>query len=389
MAIDGTVNVQATIDVQSTCFEGRNIPIEFDITTPGGYLTVCFYNLTAGNPSANDPTGPDGYGYYAYDSFDTAYPEHPTYNWVEIDPLPDSQGAVHLIMDDGSYDVTLPFTFRYYGRDYTSMTICSNGWASFVTTWMSDFNNLYIPAALGPYAMLAPYWDDLKGLKTAEDTFNDMRICHWYDAENNRFIIEWNDAYNNYTIDLMEDASLEKFQIILYPGTAGNDGEIVYQYHTVDNPANTSNFSTVGIENHLQNDGLTYTFCDAYPVTATTLQNGLAVKFTTNPPDNFVANDDNLNPEVPFVLGQNHPNPFGPETSISFTLSSKASIVLNIYNTKGQLIRTLHNGIADKGTHSITWNGTDEKGNAVGNGIYLYKMTTGSESQVRKMMVIK
>lgn len=389
VAIDGTVNVQTTINVQSSCFDGRNIPLQFTITNPAGYRTVCYYNLTAGTPTAADPTGPDGYGYYAYDSFDVSYPAHPTYQWVEIDPGSGGSGSVHEIMDDGSYNVNLPFSFKYYGQEYDSMTICSNGWVSFVTTWMSDFNNLFIPAALGPYAMAAPYWDDLKGLKTGETTFNNMRICNWYDAANNRYIVEWNNAYNNYTIDEMENASLEKFQVILYPGTGGADGNLVYQYHTIDNPAVTSNYCTVGIENHLQNDGLTYTFCNSYPATATTLQAGLAVKFTTSPPDTFVGNDDALNSDLPFVLGQNQPNPFNPQTTISYSVTKAAELNLCIYNTKGQLIRTLQAGLAAKGNHSVVWNGKDDQGKPVGNGIYLYKMQSGSTTQIRKMMLLK
>jgi hypothetical protein len=272
------------------------------------------------------------------------------------------------------------------------MTICSNGWTSFVTTWMADFNNLYIPAALGPYAMVAPYWDDLKGLKTGQDSlgsyFNDMRIVNWYDQANNRYIVEWNDAYSQYTINLLENASLEKFQMILYPRD-GEDGDIVFQYHTIDNPAITSNYSTVGIENHLQDGGLTYSYADIYPVTATHLQAGLAIKFTTTAPDQFVSNEDQIiNPPL-FNLGQNYPNPFNPETRISFSLSAKSDVLLDIYNLKGQKIRTMHSGILAKGAHLLTWNGKDDNGAAASSGVYLYRMTAGGKTQTRKMVLMK
>ncbi len=393
--VNASANLQTSIFVESFCYNGRNIPLTFIITTPGGYQSICYFDLTAGNPTSSDPTGPDGYGYFAYDSFDTGYPQHPVYDWIEIDPRDNNNtipGDVHLIMDDGSYTVNLPFTFRYYGVDYNSMTICSNGWVSFVTTWMADFNNLYIPAALGPYAMVAPYWDDLKGMKVMTDSvnfvFNDMRIVNWYDQANNRYIVEWNDAYSQYTIDLLQNAHLEKFQLILYPNPEG-DGEIVFQYHTIDNPALTSNYSTVGIENHLQNDGLTYTYADLYPVTATALQAGLAVKFTTSPPDNAVSNEDNLQSVIPFRLGQNYPNPFNPETTISFSLAMKTDVTLDIYNLKGQKIRTLQSGILPKGNHSLIWDGRDDKDTTVSSGVYIYKMSSAGYTQTRKMILMK
>jgi hypothetical protein len=296
-------------------------------------------------------------------------------------------------MDDGSYTVDLPFSFRYYGNDYSQMTICSNGWVSFIPTWMTDFNNLYIPAALGPYAMVAPYWDDLKGMKTGEDSlgngfFNNIRIITFYDSANNRYIVEWNDAYSNYNIDLLDGASLEIFQLLLYPNV-DNDGNIVFQYHTIDNPAVTSNYSTVGIENHLQNDGLTYSFANFYPITASPLQNGLAVKFTTTPPDSFVENNDQLQAILPFGMMQNYPNPFNPETKISFNVNRKADISLEIYNLKGQKIRTLLDVSLAKGQHQIIWDGKDDKGLNAGSGVYIYKMKSGSHSEIKKMILLK
>jgi hypothetical protein len=390
---DNSLLVNANILVQPGCFNGRAIPLYITVSNPAGYQTSCYYTLTAGNPTSSDPTGPDQYGYFAYDNTDVDFPEHPTYQWIEIDPRDGGSGTVTEIMDDGSYTVDLPFSFRYYGNDYSQMTICSNGWVSFIPTWMTDFNNLYIPAALGPYAMVAPYWDDLKGMKTGEDSlgngfFNNIRIITFYDSANNRYIVEWNDAYSNYNIDLLDGASLEIFQLLLYPNV-DNDGNIVFQYHTIDNPAVTSNYSTVGIENHLQNDGLTYSFANFYPITASPLQNGLAVKFTTTPPDSFVENNDQLQAILPFGMMQNYPNPFNPETKISFNVNRKADISLEIYNLKGQKIRTLLDVSLAKGQHQIIWDGKDDKGLNAGSGVYIYKMKSGSHSEIKKMILLK
>jgi hypothetical protein len=386
-AVNQTSQFQVPITVASGCYNGRSIPLQFNVTTPEGYSTYSYCSLTAGNPAPSDPTGPDEYGYFAYDSHDTGFAAHPTYAWTEID---NGNADVHLIVDDDSYTVDLPFTFRYYGHDYDQLTICSNGWASFIPTWMNDFNNLYIPATLGPYAMVAPYWDDLKGTRVVVDTvttYNNMRICNWYDQTNNRFIVEWNNAYSQYTIELT-NPSLEKFQLILYP-RSNNDGDIVFQYHTIDNPSLSSNYSTVGIENHLQNSGLLYSYANIYPVSATQLQSGLAIKFTTTPPDNFVANEDEFSLNRPFQLHQNHPNPFNPDTKISFNVNTKQILRLEVYNLKGQLVRTLHQGVLDKGTHELAWDGKDDHGTSVGSGVYLYKLNGAGQTQSRKMIMMK
>lgn len=386
-----TKSFNHSITVASGAWNGRNLPMKL-IISQGDYEAMAFYSLTAGTASTTSPTGPDTYGYFAYDSFDTGFAQTPTYNWVEIDPLLGGQAEVFIVQDDGSRTVNLPFTFRFYGRDYNHVTMCSNGWISLLPTDMFDFNNHYIPAALGPYTMIAGYWDDLKGMKTGVDgqgngIFNNMRVLYWHDVANNRYIVQWNDAYNQYNIDLMDDASLEKFQIILYP-QAGRDGDIVIQYHTVDNPGTTTNYCTVGIENHTQTVGLSYTHGNVYPPTATPLQAGLAIKFTTIAPDTYVSNDDPI--QTPVVkLMQNYPNPFNPTTTISFSTPANGNATLAIYNMKGQLIRTLLNQNVNAGNHDVVWNGLDELGRGVGSGLYMYRLTVNGESQQKKMLLMK
>lgn len=388
---DVTFTIPVTI--AANAWEGRNIPLKFIFTDSNGYEWMSLYSATAGSPSSNDPTGPCEYGYYAYDNSDTDYAIAPVYEWVETDPLLGGQANVWLIMDDGSKTVPLPFTFRFYGRDYDSVTICSNGWISFIPTTMEDFYNYYIPAALGPYAMVAGYWDDLKGLYTnfnnPEETpvFADMRVLYWHDVANNRYIIQWNEAYNQYTIQAGPNASLEKFQIILYPKTDA-DGDIVIQYHTVDNPGLTTNFCTVGIEDHNQLVGLTYTHGNVYPATAATLAAGRAIKFTTVAPDNYVSNEDPLAP-VPVTNLRNFPNPFNPSTTISFEAKNAGLASLEIFNLKGQIVRRLFDGAVDQGVNSIVWNGNDDAGKPVATGVYLYRLNIAGRSYSRKMLMLK
>ncbi len=384
----------ADISLMPDVWDGREIGLRFFFIAggPGGYEWVSFYSVTAGFPSTDDPTGPDEYGYYAFDDTDLAYDMAPSYDWVELDPEFGGPGNLWLIMDDGTLEVPLPFSFRFYGQDYENLTISSNGWVSFIHTDESYFNNHYIPAALGPRAMIAGYWDDLKGMKTGvspegEDIFADMRILYWHDAANDRFIVQYNEAYNQYTIQAGEDASLEKFQIILYPKT-DDDGDIVLQYHTVDNPATTGNYCTVGLEDHRQLSGLTYSYGNIYPPTAAELAPGRAIRFTTTPIDSYVTVDDAV-AMVPVSNLHNYPNPFNPTTTISFDSKIASVATLKIYNTRGQLVRNLHDGAIKAGTNILTWDGTDEAGASVATGLYLYRLKTPSATYTRKMLMMK
>ncbi|MEN6445148.1 MAG: C25 family cysteine peptidase [Candidatus Cloacimonas sp.] len=383
----------ATITLQSDVTPGHNIPVRIDASNDTDYTYYSYYALTAGTPGTDDPTGPDEYGYYAYDSTDLGYEQTPVYNWIELDPDSGTLlGDVFLSPDDSVKTVPLPFSFRFYGVDYDSVTMCTNGWISFIPTSLSDFYNCYIPAALGPYTMVAGYWDDLKGMKTGTDNegnpiFDNMRLIYWFDSANNRYIIEWNKAYNQYTIDLGPDASMEKFQIILYP-KPDQDGDIVIQYHTVDNPGITTNYCTVGIEDQYQMRGLTYTHGNTYPITAATLAPSLAIKFTTSKPDNYVANEDDVM-QSPISDLYNYPNPFNPVTSIYFNAKQAGQAKLNIYNLKGQLIRSLLNENIVAGQHKVVWDGMDNKGTIVGSGLYLYKLQMNGYTNTKKMLLLK
>ena len=87
----------------------------------------------------------------------------------------------------------------------------------------------------------------------------------------------------------------------------------------------------------------------------------------------------------------NFPNPFNPSTTISFTIASATQEVLvEVYNIKGQKIKTLVNDEFDAGSHSIIWNGDDEYGKSVSSGIYYYKLNVNGKTEVvKKCLLLK
>jgi len=98
--------------------------------------------------------------------------------------------------------------------------------------------------------------------------------------------------------------------------------------------------------------------------------------------------------EIPFPSSHiinlsNYPNPFNPSTNISFTIQHDSNVELSIFNIKGQKITTLINEQIQKGKHSITWSGVDSNNEPVGSGIYLYKLKTGNQKAVKRMLLLK
>jgi len=86
----------------------------------------------------------------------------------------------------------------------------------------------------------------------------------------------------------------------------------------------------------------------------------------------------------------NYPNPFNPSTRIEFSIQNISNVELAIFNTKGQIIKTLINNELTKGSHSIIWGGDNESGKSVGSGVYHYKLSVdGKTEAVKKCLLLK
>ena len=90
-----------------------------------------------------------------------------------------------------------------------------------------------------------------------------------------------------------------------------------------------------------------------------------------------------------FSLRQNYPNPFNPSTTISFSLHEASKVRLDIYNVKGQLVKTLVNGDEPAGMHSVVWGGKDSNDAAVASGVYFYRVSTPQATQTKRMLLMK
>ncbi len=98
-----------------------------------------------------------------------------------------------------------------------------------------------------------------------------------------------------------------------------------------------------------------------------------------------------VNNEVPAVsmLQGNYPNPFNPETTIAFSTKENGPVSIDIFNVKGQKVRTLVNDNMEAGNHTVVWNGQNDNGKNVASGVFFYRMKSGKYSSTKKMILMK
>ena len=96
-------------------------------------------------------------------------------------------------------------------------------------------------------------------------------------------------------------------------------------------------------------------------------------------------------PSIPMVtkLYNAFPNPFNPNTNIRYSLKEAGKVKIEIYNMKGQKIKSYNQEHASPGYYQVSWDGRDENGKNVASGIYLYRLTTANYTSAKKMVLAK
>ena len=90
-----------------------------------------------------------------------------------------------------------------------------------------------------------------------------------------------------------------------------------------------------------------------------------------------------------FTLHQNYPNPFNPVTTLRYDLPENGNVNITIYDMLGRQVKTLINQNQDAGYRSVVWNATNNYGEPVSAGIYLYQIQAGEYMQTKKMVLLK
>ena len=90
-----------------------------------------------------------------------------------------------------------------------------------------------------------------------------------------------------------------------------------------------------------------------------------------------------------FALHNNYPNPFNPVTNILYDIPEVSDVTLEIYNVMGQRVRTLVQGSHQPGRYQIVWNATNDLGQALSSGMYVYRIQAGDFVSVKKLVLMK
>jgi len=105
--------------------------------------------------------------------------------------------------------------------------------------------------------------------------------------------------------------------------------------------------------------------------------------------DDWSDDETSTQSSVATSLIGNHPNPFNPSTSISYSLSEDSWVTLKIYNSLGQEIATLVNGYESAGYKSVYWNGKNNNGEQAASGIYVARLAAGERVETMRMLMMK
>ena len=383
-----------TVNASSSISPGHAVGFIVILSGADNFKDTVEFALVIGVVDQTKPLGRDLYGYFAYDDTDVGYSERPTYNWIEIDPELGGAGDSLSLGNDETKTINLPFSFKFYGDWYDRVSICSNGYIAMDSTWIADMYNWHILSAGGPPLLIAPFWDDLD--PTATDSSG--HVCYWYDVSNHKFIIEYSRVQHIHDPTNPTPAELQTFEVLLfdpqyYPTETG-DGEILFQYKDITNDDIWHNYATVGIENREHTIGLEYTYANVYPDAAAPLANNRAIKFTTDPPDTFPGIEEHNQTSTSNSILEIYPNPFRQITDIRYQMQDARckmqDISLKIYDVSGRLVRSF-NLASDflSLASTISWDGTDDLGRQVTQGIYFIKLESSGFKAIEKVILLR
>ncbi len=315
------------------------------------------------------PTGPDTYGYWAFDDVDSL---GKPYDWVEVNPAHGGPGTTFTISEDQFTQLTLPFTFVYYGEPCDVVNVTENGFAVPGQTAEGDWQHYPIPSTSGPGRLLAPFWTDI------DADASGAAYAYYFDEPNHRFIIEW-DSVQFWSWSHRRAT----FEVILYDPahheTLTGDGSFQFQYKKVD----FDMACTVGMENADETDGIQYLYNTVLDSNAAGIGAGRSIYFTTGDIVFSELVSGNLPGE--FYLAPCWPNPFNPTTTFEWGMPKAADVRLEIFDILGRRAIVLVDGNYTAGVHRATFDGS-----ALATGIYFARLqANGRIIQNRKMLLIK
>jgi subtilisin family serine protease len=210
---------------------------EYDVqATAGRCNDADTQHLVVDGPETLDFTLPqrsDSFGYFC---------RVEAVSWI------DANTVLPLSGDDASTQISLPFSFTYYGQTHNTAHVGTNGFLNFLAPNATFFNSA-IPSTGPPNGAIYPFWDDL-----FVDGLASVRTELLGAAPSRRFVIEWRNVHF-----FADSTRRVDFEVVLY-----ENGRILTQYRNLANDGREKgNSATIGIENQAGTIALQYSFNEA------------------------------------------------------------------------------------------------------------------------------
>jgi len=307
--------------------------------------------------------------YWAYDDVDTFYLNHPEYEWIECYGI----GTQLVLGDDQTVTIDLPsgFVFKYYGQDYTQISVCSNGWIVAGFTTVQSYYNYGLPSTQSPANIIAVNWDDL-------DPRTGPGIWYYYEPMKHCLVVEWD------SVPYYGSNTPEKFEVIIYDTTvhtpSGNN-VIVAQYAT----ANRYTSSTIGIQDLSCTIGIQCLYDTIRHRGTAPIAPGRSIKFITADPSVGIE----LNPEIETKSEFSiiaYPNPFVNKVKFVLNKTPSPNSKAKIYDNTGREVRTL---LVNPSSTVLIWDGKDNEGLEVKSGVYFLRLGDSKNQSITKVLLIR
>jgi len=379
----GAAGENETTASNTDCFRVRALvdaPVEEPaycslILAGSGYSDTAKIPILVGD-SMNLPAGPDAYGYRIYDYTDSCYSQRADYDWHELR----GSGTLLPLGDDETKVLHLPESFgtwRYYGQDYTRLSVCSNGFVVADSTARCDFRDVELPYAGAPPNIVAFAWDNF-------DPTQGGAIWYQFDSAAHCLIVEF-DSVPYFAVGGM----WEKVEVLLYDRTvptATGDNSIVIQYHTLNYPQALS----VGLQNFDGSAGLCHTWNDWYPRVSAPLKAGTALRL--EPVLLTGVQESPASAGVAVAPTSVWPNPSHGRTSIALGPGFGIGSTVRLFSSDGRLVRVLvpqSSFFNLQSSMGVVWDGNDALGRRVAPGLYFVQAGAGTSGQVRKLVLLR
>ena len=308
--------------------------------------------------SMNLPDGPTAYGYGCFDHTDSTYDQIPGFDWFELRGV----GTPTGLGGDEAVQVPLPpgfGTWRYFGQDHDTISICSNGFVSAGWSDRVDFVNVRLPYHRSPPNIVAVAWDDLHPPDGGE-------IWYYHDEANHRFVVEFDSIRYFGLPELWEKVQVQVHDRTVPTPTGDNAIDILFK------TANYFTEATVGMQNSDGSEGLTHAWNGWLPRTAAPLVPGRALRIEPLPQAGI----------------SRRPGVFRPRTAVSVSPIPARSLVrislapdrtgpvpdAMVFSADGRFVR----GLGRSRSGQWEWDCRDNSGVRVAPGAYFVRFTSGA-----------